>query len=224
MLEIKLGVNLVKLGVGSKTGSKHFVLAFQKCTDGSVLAILKCTYGSVLIFLKCMNGSVLAHLRLTMQSAPTRFSRSGNSEVPQLLCKKSTKISYLKQNEINYWGLGGLAGILGVGKYIEVICEPQGLGFHRDFTTFSLLINTSFTIKILLFTTAPTLVKHWSLGWSEIKINKKSQKAQAYYGSLIIPDDFLNVFGRNKSNRLSNSVVTKLCFREQMGFNGCSFL
>ena len=32
MLEIELGVNLeVKLGVGSKTGSKNTVLAFLKC-------------------------------------------------------------------------------------------------------------------------------------------------------------------------------------------------
>ena len=83
MLEIKLGLNLeVKLGVGSKTGSKNSVLAFLKCTDGSVLAFLKCTDGSVLVFLKCMDGSVLAHLRFPMQSAPTRFPQSGNSEVP----------------------------------------------------------------------------------------------------------------------------------------------
>ena len=63
MLEIQLGVNLeVKVGVGSKTGSKNSVLAFLKFTDGSVLAFLKCT-GSVLFFLKGMDGSVLAHLR-----------------------------------------------------------------------------------------------------------------------------------------------------------------
>ena len=37
MLEIKLGVNLeVKLGVGSKTGSKNLVLAFLKCTEGTI--------------------------------------------------------------------------------------------------------------------------------------------------------------------------------------------
>ena len=78
MLEIKLGVNLeVKLGVGSKT-----VLAFLKCTDGSVLAFLKCMEGSVLVYLKCMDGSVLAHPRFPMQSAPTRFPQSENSEVP----------------------------------------------------------------------------------------------------------------------------------------------
>ena len=56
-----LRVNLeVKLGVGSKMGSKISVLAFLKCMDGSVLAFLKCTDGSVLVFLKCMDGSVLA--------------------------------------------------------------------------------------------------------------------------------------------------------------------
>ena len=100
MLKIKLGVNLeVKLGVESKTGSKKFVLAFLKCTDGSVLAFLKCTDGSVLVSLKCMDGSVLAHLRFPMQFAPTKFPQSGNSEVPQLLCQKSTKMSFLKQNE-----------------------------------------------------------------------------------------------------------------------------
>ena len=48
MLGIKLGVNLeVKLGVGSKTGSKNSVLAFLKYIDRSVLAFLKCTDGSV---------------------------------------------------------------------------------------------------------------------------------------------------------------------------------
>ena len=82
MLEIKLGVNLeVKLGVGSKTGSKNSALAFLKCMDGSVLAFLKCTDGSVLVFLNCMDGSVLALLRFPMQSAPTIFPQSGNSEV-----------------------------------------------------------------------------------------------------------------------------------------------
>ena len=83
MLGIKHGVNLeVKLGVGSKTESKNSALAFLKCKDGSVLAFLKCTEGSVLVFLKCMDGSVLAHFRFPMQSAPTRFPQSGNSEVP----------------------------------------------------------------------------------------------------------------------------------------------
>ena len=84
MLEIKLGVNLeVKLGVWSKTGSNNSKLAFLKYMDGSVLA-----------FLKCMD--VLAHLSFPMQSAPTIFPQSGNSEVPKLLCKKITKMSYLK--------------------------------------------------------------------------------------------------------------------------------
>ena len=83
MLGIRSGVNLeVKLGVRSKTGSKSSVLAFLKCMDQSVLAFLKCTDGSVLVFLKCMDGSVLAQLRFPMQSAPTRFSPMGNSEVP----------------------------------------------------------------------------------------------------------------------------------------------
>ena len=99
MLEIKLGENLeVKLGVGSKTRSKNSILDFPKCTDGSVLAFLKCMDGSVLVFLKCMDGSLLAHLGFSMQSAPTWFPQSRNSEVPYLLCKKSTKMSYLKQN------------------------------------------------------------------------------------------------------------------------------
>ena len=89
MLGIKLGVNLeVKLGVGSKTGSKNSVLAFLKCMEGSVLAFLKCTDRSVLVFLKCMDGSVLAHLRFPMQSAPTRFPQSGNSEVPSYIRHK----------------------------------------------------------------------------------------------------------------------------------------
>ena len=86
MLGKKLGVNLeVKFGVGSKTGSKNPVLAFLKCMDGSVL-----------VFLKYTDGSVLAHLRCPIKSAPTKFPQSGNSEVPELLCKKSTKMSYLK--------------------------------------------------------------------------------------------------------------------------------
>ena len=77
----KLGSEIVNK-LRSKTGSKNSVLAFLKCMDGSVLAFLKCTDGSVLVFLKCMDGSVLAHLRFPMQSAPTRFPQSGNSEVP----------------------------------------------------------------------------------------------------------------------------------------------
>ena len=97
MLGIKLGVNLeVKLGVWSKTGSKNSVLAFLKCMDESVLAFLKCTDGSVLVFLKYMDGSVLAYLRFPMQSAPTRLPQLGNCKVLYLLCKKSTKMSYLK--------------------------------------------------------------------------------------------------------------------------------
>ena len=69
MLEIKLGVKLeVKLGFGSKTVSKNFLLAFLKSTDRSVLAFLKCTDGSGLVFLKCTDGSVLAHLTFLMQS------------------------------------------------------------------------------------------------------------------------------------------------------------
>jgi hypothetical protein len=99
MLGIKIGVNLeVKLGVGSKTGIKNTVSTLLKCMDGSVLAFLKCTDGSALVFLKCMVGSVLAHLRFPMQSAPTRLPQWGNSEVPELLSKKSTKILYLKLN------------------------------------------------------------------------------------------------------------------------------
>ena len=83
MLGIKLGVNLeVKFVVGSKTGSFNSILAFLKYMDRSVLAFLKYTDGSVLVFLKYMDGSVLAHLKFPMQSAPTRFPQSGNSEVP----------------------------------------------------------------------------------------------------------------------------------------------
>ena len=92
MLGIKHGVNLeVKLGVWSNTGSNTSVLAFLKCMDGSVLAFLKCMDGSLMVFLKCMNGSVLAHLRIPMQSAPTRFPQSGNSKVPQILCVRSVR-------------------------------------------------------------------------------------------------------------------------------------
>ena len=83
MLGIELGLTLeVKLGVASKTGSKTSVLAFLKWMDGSVFAFLKCMDGSVLVFPKCMDRSVLAHLKFPMQSAPTRFPQSGNSEVP----------------------------------------------------------------------------------------------------------------------------------------------
>ena len=83
MFEIKLEVIIeLKLGVGSKTGSKISVLAFLKCMDGSILAFLKCTDGSVLVFLKRMDGSVFTHLRFPMHSALTRFPHSGNSEVP----------------------------------------------------------------------------------------------------------------------------------------------
>ena len=98
MLRIKLGENFeVKLGVGSKTGSKIYsAMAFLNCMDRSVLAFLKCMNGSVLVSLKYIDVSVLAHLRFPIQSAPTRFPQSGNSVVPQLLCKKSNKMSYLK--------------------------------------------------------------------------------------------------------------------------------
>ena len=82
MLGIKLEENLeVKLGVGNKIGITSSILAFLKCMDKSVLAFLKCMDGSVLGFLKCRNGSVSAHLRFPMQSAPTRFPQSANSEV-----------------------------------------------------------------------------------------------------------------------------------------------
>ena len=84
--------------VGSKTRRKNSVLAFLKNMDGSVLAFLKGMDGSVLVSLKCMDGLVLAHLRFSIQSAPTRFPQSGNSDVPYLLCKKSNKMSYLKLN------------------------------------------------------------------------------------------------------------------------------
>ena len=106
ILGLKLGVNLeVKLGVWNKIGSKNSVLAFLKCMDRSVLVFLKCMDVSVMVFRKCIDGSNLAHLRFPMQSAPSRFPHSGNSKVPQLLCKKSNKMEYLKQNE-NYYTLG----------------------------------------------------------------------------------------------------------------------
>ena len=100
MLRIKLGENFeVKLGVWSKTGSKNYsAMAFLNCMDRSVLAFLKCMNGSVLVSLKYMDVSVLAHLRFPIQSAPTRLPQSRNSVVPQLLCKKSSKMSYLKYN------------------------------------------------------------------------------------------------------------------------------
>ena len=37
---------------------------------------------SVLVSLKCMDGSVLAHLRLSIQSVPSRFPQLGNPGVP----------------------------------------------------------------------------------------------------------------------------------------------
>ena len=74
----EVGVNLeVKLGVGSKTGSKNSILAFLKCKKRSVLAFHKYTDGSVQVFLKCMDGSVLAHLRFPMQSDPLDFNSQG---------------------------------------------------------------------------------------------------------------------------------------------------
>ena len=42
--------------------------------------------------------SVWSHLRFSPQSSHTRFPESGKSGVSQLLCKKSYKTSYLKQN------------------------------------------------------------------------------------------------------------------------------
>ena len=92
----------VKSKAGSKSGTKNSILAFLKCMDGSILAFLKYTDGSILVSLKYMDVSVLAHLRLSIQSVLSRFPQSGNSGVPQLLCKKTTKMSYLKQNEISY--------------------------------------------------------------------------------------------------------------------------
>ena len=91
----KIGSEIVSK-VGSKTGSKNSVLAFLKFMNGSVLAVLKCMEGSVLISLKCMDGSVLAYVMFSIQSAPTRVPQSAISGVPYLLCKKSTKMAYLK--------------------------------------------------------------------------------------------------------------------------------
>ena len=68
--------------VESKTGSKNSILAFLKYMDGSVLAFLKWMDGSVLVSLKCMDGSVLAYPRFSIQSAPSRFPKLGNSGVP----------------------------------------------------------------------------------------------------------------------------------------------
>ena len=103
MFGIKVGGNLdLKLEAGGKSGSKNSLLAFLKCMDESVLAFLKCTDGSVLVSLKCIDGSVSVHLRFPIQSAPTGFPQSGKSEVPWLLCKKSTKMSNLKYNAQSY--------------------------------------------------------------------------------------------------------------------------
>ena len=90
-----------KIGSWEQNWRQNSILAFLKSTNGTVLAFLKCTDGSVWVFLKCMDGSVLAHQRFHMQSALTRFPQSGNSEVPELLCKKSTKMSYLKYNDLD---------------------------------------------------------------------------------------------------------------------------
>ena len=77
--------------VRSKTGSKNSVFAFLKCMDGSILAFLKCMDKSVLVSLKYMAGLVLAHLRFSIQSAPTRFSRTGNSGKPKLYARIAPK-------------------------------------------------------------------------------------------------------------------------------------
>ena len=52
-----------------------------------------------------LNGtysSVWSHIRLSTQSAPTRFSHSGKYGVPCLLCKKSKKTSYLNGGEVEF--------------------------------------------------------------------------------------------------------------------------
>ena len=67
------------------------VLAFLNCTDGSVVAFLNCTDGSLLTHLNGSYGSVLSHLRFPTPSGLTRFTESGISLVPWLLCKKSNK-------------------------------------------------------------------------------------------------------------------------------------
>ena len=68
--------------------------------DGSVLAFPKCTVGSVWTHLNGTYGSVWSHLRISTQSAPTRFPQSGNYSVTQLLFKKSNVTFYLKYNDI----------------------------------------------------------------------------------------------------------------------------
>ena len=112
---------------------KNSVLSLLKCMDGSVLAFLKSMDGSVLAFLKCTDGSVwehlngkygseMSHLRFPTQSAPTRFPQSVNSGVPWLLCKKSNKTSYLKQNELSI-------------HFRKARTEPS-MHFRRDNTEF----------------------------------------------------------------------------------------
>ena len=75
-------------------------------SDRFVLAFLKCTDRFVLVSLKIMDGSLLAHLRPSIQSVPSRFPQLGNSGVPQLLCKKSSKMSDLKYNGVCMQGRG----------------------------------------------------------------------------------------------------------------------
>ena len=77
---------------------KNPVLVFLKCMDGFVMAFLKCTDCSAWTHINFAYSSVLSHLRFPIQSAPTRFPQSGNSGVPQQLCKKSNTFFYLKYN------------------------------------------------------------------------------------------------------------------------------
>ena len=60
--------------------------------DGSVLAFLKCTGGSVWTHLNGTYGSVLSHLRFSTQSAFTRFPQSGNSGDHCYYARKATKL------------------------------------------------------------------------------------------------------------------------------------
>ena len=79
------------------------VLAFLNCTDRSIWSDLNCTDGSVWSDLNCTDGSVWSDLNLEFcigtQSAPTKFVQMEFSDIPCLLCKKSTERTYLRYND-----------------------------------------------------------------------------------------------------------------------------
>ena len=124
MLEIKLGVNLeVKLGDGSKTGSKNSALAFINCMDGSVLAFLKCTDGSVLAFLKCTDGSVLVFLKRNLTVACGFFLTAAPGQ--SCLCLWPPGGKNFDGSLLNIIGNDGFGLVLGSAWYwtgFQVIC------------------------------------------------------------------------------------------------------